>query len=68
MLFARAFQNHDRPAVNFRPDVGLSDADLILIPTKDLNKLLKKKGISKERAKEIKQERRTLKNRYTRSV
>ncbi len=31
--------------------------------TKALNKLLKKKGISKDRAKEIKQERRTLKNR-----
>lgn len=31
--------------------------------TKDLNKLIKKKNIPKERAKELKAERRTLKNR-----
>ena len=31
--------------------------------TKALNKLIKKRGITKERAKQIKQERRTLKNR-----
>lgn len=31
--------------------------------TKNLNKLIKKKNISKERAKELKLERRTLKNR-----
>ena len=49
--------------VNVREDVGLSDQQLILMPTKDLNKLLKKKGITKSRAKQIKAERRTLKNR-----
>jgi len=48
---------------NFRPDVGLSDEDLIVIETKDLNKILKKNNISKHRSQEIKQERRTLKNR-----
>lgn len=31
--------------------------------TKTLNKMIKKRGITKERAKQIKQERRTLKNR-----
>jgi len=31
--------------------------------TRELNKLLKKRGIDKERQKELKQERRTLKNR-----
>ena len=48
---------------NFREDVKLSDEDLILIETKDLNKIIKKFNISKARAQEIKQERRTLKNR-----
>ena len=49
---------------NFRPDVGLSDEALITIETKDLNQILKKNNISKHRSQEIKQERRTLKNRY----
>ena len=48
---------------NMREDVGLNDVDLSNISTKELNKLLKKKGISKARQKEIKKERRTLKNR-----
>jgi len=48
---------------SFRPDIGLTDKDLIDIETKDLNKKLKKANVSKERAKSIKAERRTLKNR-----
>lgn len=51
------------PPINPRKDVGVSDQELVMMTTKDLNKLLKKRGIPKERAKEIKQERRTLKNR-----
>jgi len=53
------------PPINLekRPDLGMGDQDLVLCPTKMLNKLLKKRGISKERAKEIKAQRRTLKNR-----
>lgn len=47
----------------FRPDIGLTDKDLIDIETKDLNKKLKKANVSKDRAKAIKAERRTLKNR-----
>ena len=43
-------------------ELGLSNQDLVQISTKDLNKLMKKKGIGKDRAKHIKQERRTLKN------
>jgi len=48
---------------NFRPDVGLSDEALITMETKDLNEILKKNNISKQRSQEIKRERRTLKNR-----
>ncbi|TRY80764.1 hypothetical protein TCAL_13489 [Tigriopus californicus] len=46
-----------------REDVGLSDEDLLTISTKDLNRLLKKLNIGKARGKELKRERRTLKNR-----
>ena len=37
--------------IHMRDDIGLSDQDLVLKSTKDLNKLLKKRGISKERQK-----------------
>merc|ERR1712029_227113 len=37
--------------------------ELVTLSTKELNRMLKKKGITKERAKEIKRERRMLKNR-----
>jgi hypothetical protein len=50
--------------VNYRADIGLDDKGLALISTKKLNRLIKEKHISKERAKEIKQDRRTLKNRF----
>jgi hypothetical protein len=50
--------------INKRVDVGLSDQDLVLESTKSLNNMIKEKGITKDRATEIKQERRTLKNRY----
>ena len=49
--------------VNYRDDIGLDDKALVTISTKELNRLLKKKGINKARQKEIKSERRTLKNR-----
>ncbi len=49
--------------MNVRTDINLSDQDLILISTKGLNKLLKDKKVDKKRQKEIKAERRTLKNR-----
>ena len=49
--------------INYRDDIGLGDEKLVTLSTKDLNKMLKKRGISKDRAKEIKRERRTLKNR-----
>ena len=48
---------------NYRPDVELYDEDLIMIDTKELNKILKKNNIGKSRQSQIKQERRTLKNR-----
>ena len=49
--------------INKRQDIGCSDQELVMQSTKALNKMIKKRGISKERAKQIKQERRTLKNR-----
>jgi len=44
-------------------DVGLDDIQLIRISTKDLNKHLKMHGVHKDRQKEVKARRRTLKNR-----
>merc|ERR1711972_1172048 len=41
----------------------ISDPDLINIDIKELNKMLKERGISKELAVRLKQRRRTLKNR-----
>jgi len=51
------------PAINHRKDIDLDDIQLVNVATKTLNKILKKSGVSKDRAKEIKQDRRTLKNR-----
>ncbi len=51
------------PPVNLREDVMLSDQDLVTMPTKELNRYLRKRGVSKKRQKELKEERRTLKNR-----
>jgi hypothetical protein len=45
-------------------DVGLDDVELVRISTKDLNRHLKKRGIEKKRQTEVKQRRRTLKNRF----
>ena len=44
-------------------DLEMFDRDLVLLPTKDLNQLMKRKNIPKERRDQIKQRRRTLKNR-----
>jgi len=49
--------------INTRNDIGISDQELVTMSTKEINKLLKKSGIPKERQKELKEERRTLKNR-----
>lgn len=53
-------QEEDIPDTDI--ELGLSNQDLVQISTKDLNELLKKKGIGKDRAMHIKQERRTLRN------
>ena len=42
---------------------GLDDKDLVTLKTKDLNKKLREKGISKEDVKELKKKRRTRLNR-----
>ena len=49
--------------VNYREDIDMDDKQLLLISTKELNRVLKKKSVSKARQREIKSERRTLKNR-----
>ena len=44
-------------------DLDMFDRDLVLMPTKELNALMKRRNIPKERQKQIKARRRTLKNR-----
>lgn len=44
-------------------DVDMFDRDLVLMSTKDLNDLMKGRNIPRERRHQIKQRRRTLKNR-----
>lgn len=54
------------PPVNYREDIELDDIALIAISTMELNRRLKERGITRSRQREIKSERRTLKNRqYT---
>jgi len=55
-------EDYDEEEKGIRNDVGLSDQELMMKTTRELNKLLKKKCIDKDRQKEIKQERRMLKN------
>jgi len=49
--------------INKRNDIGTSDQVMVTMSTKEINKLFKKSEIPKELQKELKQERRTLKNR-----
>merc|ERR1712055_941333 len=42
---------------------NMTDEELVLIPTKDLNKVVKESGLNKEDVRKIKEKRRTLKNR-----
>merc|ERR1739847_248869 len=52
--------------VHYREDIELDDIALISISTMELNHRLREKGITKSRQREIKSERRALKNRqYT---
>ena len=51
------------PTGHYREDVDLDDIQLVEISTIELNRILKKKNISKKRRDEIKSQRRTLKNR-----
>merc|ERR1711974_378148 len=43
---------------------NMTDEELVLIPTKDLNKVVKESGLNKEDVRKIKEKRRTLKNRW----
>ena len=47
----------------FIEELEIYDQQLVLMETKELNKLLKKRGVPKRKQKDIKQRRRTLKNR-----
>jgi hypothetical protein len=44
-------------------EVGLYERDLVLMETKDLNQLIRKKGLTRDKQQEVKKRRRTLKNR-----
>ena len=55
-------QNSLQPISHPR-DIGLDDEDLIELPVKQLNSILKSNNISKERAKSLKLRRRKLLNR-----
>ena len=48
----------------FNPEVGMTDRELVMLPTKELNQRLREKMLSKDVQKRIKQRRRTLKNRF----
>lgn len=60
---SKVYIRKDDLPINPRNDIGLSDQDLVTMGVKDLNRCLKRKNISKERQSQIKEERRTLKNR-----
>ena len=53
---------------NYRKDIELNDKQLKAISAKELNRRLKQKGITKSRQKELKAEKRTLKNRGSISI
>ena len=53
---------------NYRKDIELNDKQLKAISAKELNRRLKQKGITKSRQKELKGEKRTLKNRGSISI
>ena len=55
-------QNSLQP-ISHPHDIGLDDEDLIELPVKQLNSILKSNNISKERAKSLKLRRRKLLNR-----
>ena len=48
----------------FIPEVDMTDRELVLLPTKELNQRLREKMLSKDVQTRIKQRRRTLKNRF----
>ena len=54
--------------VNHRKDIELTDKQLKAISAKELNRRLKQRGITKSRQKEIKSEKRTIKNRGSISI
>ena len=49
--------------VHYVEDIELDDIALLAISTKELNRRLKEKGITRSRQREIKSKRRFLKNR-----
>ena len=57
-------QSPENPAGSYIEDLDMFDEELVMMATKDLNSLLKKRNVAKPRQKDIKQRRRTLKNRY----
>jgi len=60
---ARDDKSPENPAGSYIEDLDMFDEELVMMATKDLNSLLKKRNVAKPRQKDIKQRRRTLKNR-----
>ena len=58
-----SFQGDDELKPDAEANSIISDRDLINIDIKELNKMLKERGIAKELSVRLKQRRRTLKNR-----
>ena len=63
MISSLTLQSPENPAGSYIEDLDMFDRDLVLMPTKELNALMKRRNIPKERQKQIKVRRRTLRNR-----
>ena len=53
---------------SFVAEIGMTEKELVMIPTKDLNQMMKVNDVSREDKKRIQQRRRTLLNRYIQRV
>ena len=49
---------------SFVAEIGMTEKELVMIPTKELNQMMEAIDVSREDKKRIKQRRRTLLNRY----
>ena len=62
-FYSELAQSPENLAGSYIEDLDMFDEELVMMATKDLNSLLKRRNVAKKRQKDIKQRRRTLKNR-----